>query len=285
MKHRVLPPTKGNALRKKKKATKSQLSLRKRRFSFVVRIMHQEIIKDISLYLNLNKLSDVLLCPNPSVSPMHAAVPLGHRNTCRTAPAAPLPQTSSYSSKGIVWENRHEDTSSQVVAAHPKEEDTANIFLNIMLYTEEVVIWKNVKVHLRVLRALQYQEWFNYSSSRNVNAVGCNYSVRTHTSQEAFSPRSCLGTCNAASCTPGSMPWYSSLGDSCCTLLPAHSMGKPQPTQNPPAAGESSVHGCSRADHHESCRPEGPQGTCLCSCPLIMTTLLSCHLDTGVLIQ
>lgn len=99
--------------------------------------MHKEIIKDTSLYLNLNQLSDVVLCPNPSVSPMHAAVPLGpvlplgHRNMCPTAPAASLPQTSSYGSKGTVWGNRHEDTSSQVVAAHPKVEDTANIFLNI----------------------------------------------------------------------------------------------------------------------------------------------------------
>lgn len=54
MKHRVLPPIKGNALRKKKKkATQSQISLRKILFSFVVWVMHKEIIKDISLYLNL----------------------------------------------------------------------------------------------------------------------------------------------------------------------------------------------------------------------------------------
>lgn len=205
---------------------------------------------------------------------MHAAVPLGpvlplgHRNMCPAALATPLPQTSSYSCKGTVWGNRHEDTSSQVVAAHPKEEDTANIFLNIMSYTEKAFIWKNLKVHLRGL-TLQYQEWFNYSSSRNFNAVGYNYSIHTHSSQEAFSPRSSLGTCNTASCMPGSMPWYSSLGDSCCTLLPAHSTGNPQPTQSPPAAGDSSVHGCSRAEHHESCCPEGHQGTCTFGCALI----------------
>lgn len=116
--------------------------------------MRREVITGISPYLNLNQLSNFLLCPNPSVSPMCTVptgpvLPVGWGNkSTGSASCSTAAQISLQSCEGIIWGKRHDWTPTAVSAAHPKEEDTANVFLKMMFYTEKAFIPKNLKVDL-----------------------------------------------------------------------------------------------------------------------------------------
>lgn len=80
--------------------------------------------------------------------PTGPVLPVGWGNkSTGSASCSIAAQISLQSCEGIIRGNRHEWTPTAVLATHPKEEDTANVFLK-MIYTEKAFIPKNLEVDL-----------------------------------------------------------------------------------------------------------------------------------------